>query len=138
MAYYNYPYLQYPYGYQQNQSYSNNNFKSMEWVDGEIGARAFQMPQGWPPETPIVLWDNTDKKIYLKSWNQAGAPKPIQELDYEIKENNNQYALPGTSGADMSQYVTKDDINQLKQEIKNMISALPNNNNNNQNRGNNR
>lgn len=46
MPYYTNYYPQNPYGYQQNQSYANNNLKSMEWVDGEIGAKAFQMPFG--------------------------------------------------------------------------------------------
>ena len=133
MSYYTY-YPQYPYNY--NQSYSSS-FKSMEWVDGEVGAKAFQMPQGWPPETPIVLWDNGEKKIYLKSWNQMGMPNPLQELDYEIKERTNPALLPSNISGDASPYVTKEDLNQLKQEIHSMISNLNTNrnNNNNNNRG---
>ena len=117
-----YPY--YPtYQYQPNQSYSNN-FKSMEWVDGEVGAKAFQMPQGWPAETPIVLWDNSEKKIYLKSWNNMGMPNPMQELDYEIKERTNPALLPGNiSGDNGTNYVTKDDLEQLKKELRDMISS---------------
>ena len=117
-----YPYYQYPYNYQTSQSYSNNNIKSMEWVDGEVGAKAFQMPAGWPPETPIVLWDNSEKKIYLKSWNQMGMPNPIQELNYEIKERTNPALLPGNMSGDPSQYATKEDIAQLKQEIHNLLN----------------
>ncbi len=118
-----YPYYQYPYNYQTNQSYSNNNIKSMEWVDGEVGAKAFQMPAGWPPETPIVLWDNSEKKIYLKSWNQMGMPNPMQELTYEIKERTNPALLPGNISGDPSQYATKEDIAQLKQEIHNLLNS---------------
>ena len=140
MAYYNY-YQQYPYNlYQPNQSYSSN-IKSMEWVDGEVGAKAFQMPQGWPAETPIVLWDNSEKKIYLKSWNQMGMPNPMQELDYEIKERTNPALLPSNISGDTNQYVTKEDFNQFKEELRNMVSAMnnsSNNNNNNTNRGGNR
>ena len=135
MSYYNY-YQQYPYNmYQPNQSYSNN-LKSMEWVDGEVGAKAFQMPQGWPAETPIVLWDNSEKKIYLKSWNQMGMPNPMQELEYEIKERTNPALLPSNisgSTQDMSNYVTKEDFEELKKEIRNMV-----NNQNNNGRGGNR
>ena len=122
MAYYNY-YQQYPYMY--NQSYTSN-IKSMEWVDGEVGAKAFQMPQGWPAETPIVLWDNAEKKIYLKSWNQMGMPNPIQELDYEIKERTNPALLPNNISGDTNQYVTKEDLKQLKEELRNMISSSRN------------
>lgn len=126
MPYYNY-YGQYPYMYQQNQSYSTNNIKSMEWVDGEVGAKAFQMPQGWPAETPIVLWDNSEKKIYLKSWNQMGMPNPMQELEYEIKERTNPALLPGNISGDTNQYVTKEDFDQFKEELRNMVSSIGSN-----------
>lgn len=115
MNYYN-SYPQYPYAYPQNQSYTQSNIKSMEWVDGEVGAKAFQMPQGWPPETPIALWDNSDKKIWLKSWNQMGMANPMQEITYEIKEQPRQNFLPGVSG-DMN-YVTREELEELKEQIK--------------------
>lgn len=140
MPYYGTYYPQYSYGYPQNQSYSNNNFKSMEWVDGEVGAKAFQMPAGWPPETPIVLWDNSEKKIYLKSWNPMGMPNPMQELCYEIKERTNPALLPSNiSGDSMNQYATKEDFEQLKQEIQNLANAMQNaGSGNDNNRGNGR
>ena len=128
-----YPYQSYyPYypTFQNTQSYSNS-IKSMEWVDGEVGAKAFQMPQGWPAETPIVLWDNSEKKIYLKSWNNMGMPNPMQELDYEIKERTNPALLPSNisgSTQDMSNYVTKEDFEELKKELRNMINTNQNNN----------
>ncbi len=128
----NYPnyqnyYPQYNNGYQQNQSYANQNFKSMEWVEGEVGAKAFQMPAGWPINTPIVLWDSTEKKIFLKSWNQMGAANPMQELDYEMKEQPNPLLVEGLSGHDMSQYVTKHDFDELKEEIKKLNEMMANN-----------
>lgn len=126
MPYYNPYYPQYNFGYQQNQSYASNNMKSMEWVDGEVGAKAFQMPAGWPPETPIVLWDNSEKKIYLKSWNQMGMPNPMQELCYEIKERTNPALLPSNISGDNMQYATKEDFEQLRQEIQNLSHAMQN------------
>lgn len=121
MNYYN-SYPQYPYAYPQSQSYAQSNVKSMEWVDGEVGAKAFQMPQGWPPETPIALWDNSDKKIWLKSWNQMGMANPMQEITYQIKETKQNF-LPGISG-DTSQFVTKDEIEELKEQIKNLTQQM--------------
>ena len=125
MAYNNYnPYYpQYPYAYPQSQSYTNN-IKSMEWVDGEVGAKAFQMPQGWPPETPIALWDNSEKKIWLKSWNNMGMPNQMQELDYEIKERTNPALLPGNISGDNSQFVTRQDFDMLKEEIHNLSQTI--------------
>ena len=79
------------------------------------------MPQGWPPETPIVLWDNSEKKIYLKSWNQMGMPNPMQELVYEIKERTNPALLPGNISGDNPNYVTKEDLEHFKQELRSMM-----------------
>lgn len=123
MAYYNYGYPQYPYSYPQSQSYTSS-VKSMEWVDGEVGAKAFQMPQGWPPETPIALWDNSEKRIWLKSWNNMGMPNTMQELNYEIKERTNPALLPGNISGDDMPYVTKADFDQFKQELRDMVSNL--------------
>lgn len=99
--------------------------KMMEWVEGEVGAKAFQMPNGWPANSPIPLWDSTDTVIYLKSWGPMGIPNPMQKLRYEMPEQQNQAMLMsgdnGQSGhQDMSQFVTKQDFEQLKNEIRNM------------------
>lgn len=103
--------------------------KMMEWVEGEVGAKAFQMPNGWPANSPIPLWDSTDTVIYLKSWGPMGIPNPMQKLRYEMPEQQSQALLMsgdngngnGQSGhQDMSQYVTKQDFEQLKNEIRNM------------------
>lgn len=118
----NYYYVQSPNQYQNQQSYTNS-VKAMEWVEGEVGAKAYQMPVGWPVNTPIPLWDSIEKKIYLKSWNQMGMANPLQELDYEIKDNP---MLMSGSSYDMSQYITKNDFNELKQEIKSLSETIAN------------
>ena len=108
MAYYNNYYPTYPY----YQSYSNQN-NGMVWVEGEVGAKAYQQPVGWPANTPIALWDSTDKKVFLKSWNAVGMANPLQELDYTIKDNGQ---IPAISGA-ANNYVTREDFDELKKEI---------------------
>lgn len=124
MAYYNNYYPQYPYAYPQNQTSYTPSIKTMEWVDGEVGAKAFQMPQGLPPETPIALWDNSEKKIYLKSWNAMGMPNQMQELTYEIKEKTNP-ALLAVSGSP-GEYVTKQEFDKLKEEIEKLTHTVQN------------
>lgn len=122
----------YPYYAPSYQTSMLQNEPSMRWVDGEVGAKAYQMPQGLAPETPIVLWDSTDKKIFLKSWNQMGMANPLQELDYEIKERTNPALLPANLSGDANNYVTKEDLSKLKEELRSMIANI---NNNNRNRG---
>ena len=156
--YYN-PYNFYPQSY-MNQGYGqmpmqqsympaqqSQGPKMMEWVEGEVGAKAFQMPNGWPANSPIPLWDSTDTVIWLKSWGPMGIPNPMQRLKYEMPEQNNQERLmSGNSGAaepDMSQYVTKADLEEIRKELKNIAGSAQGQNNQNgsnpqQNRGGNR
>lgn len=107
--------------------------KAMEWVEGEVGAKAFQMPQGWPANQPIVLWDSTDTVIWLKSWGPMGIPNPMQKLKYVMPEQQNQSYLmsgnpdtgnnqnvSGDTRPDTSNYATKDDIESLREEVRQM------------------
>lgn len=108
------------------------------WVDGEVGAKAYQLPAGWPANAPMPLWDTNDTIIYLKSTNQMGMPNPIQKVRYTMEEQprvapamqSNQSMLPGggsyqdgTRGADLSQYVRRDELENMKEELKAAISA---------------
>ena len=95
--------------------------KSMEWVEGEVGAKAFQMPQGWPANQPIPLWDSTDTVIYLKSWSQMGIPNPMQKLKYEMPQSQNQQMLQSgnmSGTGNMAEYITKEDFETFKNEVR--------------------
>lgn len=102
---------------------------SMCWVGSEMEAQGRQMPQG---VTQLAMWDSTKPVIYLKSINQMGMPNPMQKLHYTVEAEAN--ALPAASesvnvseqaATDMSQYVTKQDLNQLKNEIRSMLNDKP-------------
>lgn len=133
--------MQYPAAY-QNGSYSYNAAPSqpynppvntsyaapqqqtavdvMQWVDGEIGAKAFQIPSGWPANKPIPLWDTNDPIIYLKSINQLGMPNPLQKVHYTMEEVQQPVLMTGQSGSAIpanTDYVTKDDIRTMKDEL---------------------
>ena len=143
-SYYN-PYNFYPVQYANQMGYSTMpmpqsaiqqpqsqpQIKAMEWVEGEVGAKAFQMPMGWPANQPIVLWDSTDTVIWLKSWGPMGIPNPMQKLKYVMPDQQSQSYLmsgandmnqnvSGSSQQDMSNYATKDDIAQLRDEVRQM------------------
>ena len=109
----------------------------IEWVDGEVGAKAFQLPAGWPANAPMPLWDTNDTIIYLKSTNQMGMPNPIQKVRYTMEEqprmsaamqSKNNMLPSGNSyqdnqqAPDMSEYVRKDELNQMKEELKAAIT----------------
>ena len=137
-GYYNYPVN----GVQPTQPQSfapQQPIQGMIWVDGEVGAKAFQMPAGWPVNTPIPLWDTNAQVVYLKSINQMGMPNPLQKLHYTMEEQQSGYlpAASAISGDHHEQYVTKEDFEQMKTELKEMLRANQSgkNQNNQQNRG---
>ena len=115
---------------QPQQSYTQPaTFKAMEWVEGEVGAKAFQMPAGWPANQPIPLWDSTDTVIFLKSWSPMGIPNPMQKLRYEMPETQGANMLQ--SGATAADYVTKDDLKVLRDEIQSLKDSMANRKNQN-------
>lgn len=108
------------------------------WVDGEVGAKAYQLPAGWPVNAPMPLWDTNDTIIYLKSTNQMGMPNPIQKVRYTMEEQprmapamSSQPALPAGDmnqpAPNMSEYVRKDELEQMKEELKAAITSAGNN-----------
>ena len=101
----------------------------LTWVDGEVGAKAWQMPQGWPPNQPIALWDTNDTVIYLKSINPMGMPNPIQKAHYKLYgmqsgEKNQGYSGDTEQKIDMSQYVKKEDFDRMKQDLMDTIGKM--------------
>ena len=102
------------------------NTQGIIWVDGEVGAKAYQIPQGWPVGSPIALWDTNDTVIYLKSINQMGMPNPLQKITYKMEE---QQALPAAqtnsvSHSAASNYATKDDLEEMKKEMKELLRSV--------------
>lgn len=98
------------------------------WVDGEVGAKAYQMPQGMPANQPIALWDTNDTVIYLKSVNPMGMPNPLQKAHYTLEEHRG--TGPVRSGdapvqaEPMTDYVKKEDMERMKQELMEAINGL--------------
>ena len=143
-----------PYGQQMQQSFAPQGPKcAMMWISDEMEARGQQIPQGY---TQLAMWDTNNPVIYLKSLNQMGMPNPIQVLHYTIEEakgalpageaNGGNSGAAGTQMPDLSQYVTKQDLEEMKKELRNMMNTSnggnaginQNGNNSQQNRGGNR
>jgi len=117
---------------QQPQVQQTQSEYGLIWVDGEVGAKAFQMPKGWPPNQPIALWDTNDTVIYLKSTNPMGMPNPLQKAHYTLEEYRNASGMTSRSGdenraeivPDMSEYVRKDDLERMKQDLMDTIGQM--------------
>ena len=97
------------------------------WVDGEFGAKAYQMPSGWPSNQPIALWDTNDTVIYLKSTNPMGMPNPLQKAHYTLEGMKSGEKTTGVSSEtkpDMSEYVRKEDLERMKQDLMDTIGSM--------------
>ena len=104
----------------QAQSFAPQIKGEIEWVDGEVGARAYQIPQGCTK--PVALWDTNDTIIYLKSMNPMGMPNPLQKIHYKMEEAVPKYmgqsgAANLESGDEKTDYVRRDELEDMKEEI---------------------
>ncbi len=105
-------------------------------VDGEQAARAWQMPNGLPPGSVIPLYDVDGVHVYFKSLNAYGQLNPLRKgrviMEDEPVLPAGQSAEAAPSGGN-TQFVTKEDLNELRKEIRSMLT--PRNNQNGSNRG---
>lgn len=113
----------------QQQMQNQQSGMGLKWVDGEVGAKAYQMPSGWPCNQPIALWDTNDTVIYLKSINPMGMPNPLQKARYVLETTHSGEAKQAYSGEaepkhDMTEYVKKEDMERMKQELMDAISSV--------------
>lgn len=150
-ATYQSPYMQQP----PMMSGASNTMQYMINVDGEGSARAWQPPQQIGPNTIIPLWDLDGIHLYFKSTDAYGRMNPIRKArvvfdDEPQQSQQSQQVLPqGQSGAaapqpvqqvqeipDMSQYVTKKDLDSIHQEILGLRSMFGQRNNQNRNNSN--
>lgn len=116
---------------QQPQTQPSQGGPGLIWVDGEVGAKAYQIPSGWPANQPIALWDTNDTVIYLKSTNPMGMPNPLQKAHYKLDGMQSGEKTTGYSGDtepkcnhDMSQYVRKEDLERMKQDLIDTIGQM--------------
>ena len=98
-------------------------------VDGEMAARAWQMPNNLAPGTVIPIWDVDGVHVYFKSVDAYGRLNPTRKARVVFEES--QSSLPeGQSGTAQSnalqnpdRYATKEDFEALKHEIRQMIGG---------------
>lgn len=117
-------------------------------VDGDVGARSYRPTAGWLPNALYALFDMNDPFIYFRSTNQFGVPNKIQKATFNVENldiagngnhSNQQYLESGDSGKaansqqgntqtsvpDMSDYVKKEEMERIVEEMKaSMTSAI--------------
>ena len=105
-----------------SQSYSQPAPNNRAWADDEYEARSIRVPDGWPADTPFVIWNPRQPIQYVKAVDARGVPYPMRILEYTEVQPKQMFTLPGQSGSS-SEYVTKDDMNKMRDEIVESVRA---------------
>ena len=114
--YINRSYQSYNQPQQQQQFYSNNNNQNnIIWVKGKQNARSMQLP----PNSTVILLDSEVGKFYIKTTDDIGLGK-IRVFSYiEEPDNDPTNTSSSTPNVDLSNYVTKTELEEIIKEIKN-------------------
>ena len=104
---------------------SMQSSQGIKWVDGEAEAKGTPIPQG---ASQFAMFDINEPVIYIKSLNQMGMPNPMQKARYKLEQseqsgnNMSNNMSRQEESENKTEYVTKTDFEQMKNEIKEMMS----------------
>lgn len=86
------------------------NMNPFNWVQGEAGARAYNVVPG----QTVILWDSESPTIYIKNADTNGKPS-MRVLDFTERKIQNEGEKEGL-------YATKDDLRDLEKRIAALIN----------------
>lgn len=90
------------------------------WVQGEAGAKAYQLP----PNSNIILMDNDDLILYVKSTDNVGMATTRTFKLTEITNEMPNGLITQKSNANNNDYVTRQEFEELKGMIENAKSNI--------------
>lgn len=101
---------------QQNNALRQNN---IIWVTGKENARTMQLP----PNSTVILLDSQNNQFYIKTTDDIGLGKLrvfnyTEQLDTSSTDQNTSTIVAQAKEVDMSNYITKDQLKKILQEIK--------------------
>jgi hypothetical protein len=110
--------------YQQQQQLNNrNSINNIFRVTGPESAKAYPLCR----DSSVVLFDADNPVFYLKTTDDGGFPLPLRTFSFE--EIKTPEVQPVVEQIDTSNFVTKDDLEGLQNnisELKNMLEGLVN------------
>lgn len=108
-----------PYDTAYGASYGNSSYSDFRWVQGEAGAKAFTMP----PNSRALLLDSESPVFYIKVTDMSGMPQPLRIFDYTER-----VATASLPAVDESNYVTRNEFNDLRKMIDDLTAPNPSSN----------
>lgn len=118
--YINRSYQSYNQPQQQQQFYpNNNNQNNIIWVKGKQNARSMQLP----PNSTVILLDSEVGKFYIKTTDDIGLGK-LRVFSYIEEADDESTSNPVNPDLDLSNYVTKIQLEEIIKEMKNNDSSI--------------
>lgn len=117
---YNYPFpATYQNPYQAQPIQQSQNSSSIIWVQGEAGAKAYPVA----PSNSVLLMDSETECFYIKSTDASGIPMPLRAFTYTERKES----VPNepTNSIDTSNFITRDEFDELKRTIESMQTMKP-------------
>ena len=100
-----------PYTYIPNTTPNSTSSNSINWVQGEAGARSFNVPAG----QTVLLMDSESNLFYVKSSDTSGFPLPMRTFKYE------EVFAEATDEGASAMYVTKDELTTELEKLENKL-----------------
>ena len=107
----------FPYNSVSNYAAPSQPQQYMISVDGEGAAKAWQIPGNATPNLIIPLWDLDGKHVYFKSTDAYGRMNPLRKGVIIFEEGS-------ASSESAPEYATKNDLENLKNDIQKMLNSL--------------
>jgi hypothetical protein len=80
----------------------------IQWVQGETGAKAYNVGAG----QSVLLMDSESNVFYIKSTDNSGMPLPLRIFDYTERTAQNAPASPQNAQIDTSLFVTRAELDE--------------------------
>lgn len=90
----------------------------MKWVQGIGAVKAHLLA----PNTVMHFWDSEDNKIYIKSTDPNGIPRPITVVSYTVDEVPSEVNDAGNTSSDA--FVSKEDLSSVEMSVRKDVASL--------------
>lgn len=94
--------------YQQPMQAAQPAQSGIQWVQGETGAKAYNVGAG----QSVLLMDSESNVFYIKSTDNSGMPLPLRTFDYTERTAQNAPTAPATAQIDTSLFVTRAELDE--------------------------
>ena len=94
--------------YQQPMQAAQPAQNGIQWVQGETGAKAYNVGAG----QSVLLMDSESNVFYIKSTDNSGMPLPLRIFDYTERTAQNAPIAPQNAQIDTSLFVTRAELDE--------------------------